>query len=239
MPRPKVGGLTLLLAIGVWLAILVVALVVTIESLVAASLLLHDGDAARRLGADFAAIVSAEAYLALLVALFIAFGGRTGVGQRLGFHFTSWRHLGLAFLVWLAAVAVGGTLTGIQSAIFRNTPENNTSQVLGLAHDPVFVAVIVPTITLLGPFTEELLFRGALFGWLRGHMPVVLAALLSAAAFGGLHFIPTLFVFLFSFGLAAAFVYHLTGSTLNTFVMHACQNTLAVVATYLSLSHGG
>jgi membrane protease YdiL (CAAX protease family) len=43
---------------------------------------------------------------------------------------------------------------------------------------------------------------------------------------------PTLFVF----GLGAAWIRERTGSTFNSFAMHATQNTFAVVATYLLLS---
>ena len=44
---------------------------------------------------------------------------------------------------------------------------------------------------------------------------------------------------LFVFGLAATLVRARTGSTLNSFAMHATQNTMAVVATYALLSGAG
>ena len=85
------------------------------------------------------------------------------------------------------------------------------------------------------PICEELLFRGALFGWLRRYVPVALAAPVSAVVFSAAHRLPALAIPLFVFGLVAALYYRRTASTLNTMVMHACQNTAAVILVYAGL----
>ena len=187
--------------------------------------------------ADLVAIVLLEAYLALLGALAVWFGGPRGIVTRLGFRFTSLRHVAWAAAAWLTALALGGLATAALAPVL-GAPRSNAAPVLNLSFDPLFVALVIPTTALLAPACEELLFRGALYGWLRGRLPVPLAAVLSAAAFGGAHLLPPLFPYLFIFALLAAAVYQRTGSTLNTFVMHAGQNSLAVAATYYAIATG-
>jgi membrane protease YdiL (CAAX protease family) len=117
-------------------------------------------------------------------------------------------------------------------------PQSNAVALLRLAHDPLFVAMVLPTATLLAPATEEMLFRGGILGWLSGRLPFSLAAIVSAILFAGAHLIVSAFAYLFLFGLAAAFVVRRTGSTFNTFARHACQNTLAIGAAYALLQSG-
>jgi membrane protease YdiL (CAAX protease family) len=184
---------------------------------------------------DVLAIVLAEAYLLLLATLLAAFGGPRGVRDRLGFRYTGLRNLALAWVAWLFALTAGAAILVILQPLL-GPPRSNAEDVLRIARDPLAVAVLVPTATLLAPLTEELLFRGALFGWLRERLPWWAAAVISAAIFAGAHLIPALFPSFFVFGLVAAAVYQYTRSTLNTFVMHASQNTLAVIVAYAVVS---
>lgn len=179
---------------------------------------------------DLGALYMLEAYLVLVVAMAAGFGGVRGLAHRLGFHFTSWRDLTLAPVLWLAALIVGGLLTALLAPLLGHGPSNSVA-LFGRARDPLFLALTVGTVVLLGPAAEEMLFRGALFGWLRGRTPAAAAAAISAATFAAAHLLPAAFPFLFVFGIAAAIMYERTGSTLNSFAMHACQNAFAVVVT--------
>lgn len=187
--------------------------------------------------ADLGAIVLVEAYVSLLVTLAACFGGPRGLADRLGFHFTSLRDVRWAILGWAATLIVGGLLTAALTPVLGQ-PKSNATAVLKVSFDPLFVALVVPTVALLAPACEELLFRGALYGWLRVRLPVLAAVPISAAVFGGAHLIPPLFPYLFVFGVIAALLYQRTGSTLNTFLMHAGQNTLAVAVTYYGIASG-
>jgi len=189
---------------------------------------------ARGHAGDVKAIVLAEAYLLLLATLLACFGGPRGVRDRLGFRYTGLWNLALAWAAWLVALAAG-TLVLVILAPLLGRPRSNAEDLLRIARDPLAVVVLVPTVTLLAPLAEELLFRGALFGWLRARLPWWAAAVISAAIFAGAHLIPALFPTFFVFGLAAAAVYQYTRSTLNTFVMHASQNTLAVLVVFTLL----
>ncbi len=227
-----VSGRRLLLALALWIVFVAVAGGITFALLV-----LGARSWTRAHSADLGAILLCEAYLALLASLAVAFGGARGLRQQLGFRYTSLPDLALALGAWVTALILGLVLTGALTPLLGR-PRSNAVAVLQLSFDPLFVALVVPTVCLLAPAAEELLFRGALFGWLRGRLPVPVAIGLSAATFAALHLLPPLLPFLFVFGVAAALIYQRTGSTMNSFVMHATQNSLAVVATYVALAQG-
>ena len=184
---------------------------------------------------DFSASFVAAAYALLFAALWIGFGGPRGLARTLGFHYTSAAHLLVAPVVWLVTVLVGSILA-VPFHPWLGAPKSNAAPLVKSASDPYATVVLVFTVVVMAPVCEELLFRGGIFGWLRGYLPVGAAAVLSAAAFGGVHLFPPALVVLFVFGISAALLYQRTGSTLNTFVMHACQNALAVAAVYAGLA---
>lgn len=228
-----VSGWRVLLVVVLWLALAAVAAVVT---LAAVRLAFVDWGRAHR--ADIVAFLLGEAYLALLVALLVVFGGPSGLRDRLRFRFTSVVDLALALGVWVATLGLGVVVSAALVPLLGE-PQSNTAPLLGMSFDPLFVGIVVPTICLLGPLCEELLFRGALFGWLRGWLPALVTMLITAALFAGAHLLPTLFPIFFVFGLGAGWIRERTDSTLNSFAMHATQNTFAVIVTYLVLTHGG
>jgi membrane protease YdiL (CAAX protease family) len=187
--------------------------------------------ALREHSADVVAVLMLAGYVALLGALLIAFGGIRGLTQRLGFRVTRPWTLLLSPPLWLATLLVGGMLT-LPLEHFFGRPPATAAQLLGRARDPFYLAVIVATVCLVAPALEEMFFRGALFGWLRLRAPVPVAAFVSATIFGAVHLTPLLLPYLVLFGVVASYVYEKTGSTVNTFVMHACQNSVALAAAY-------
>lgn len=228
----KVSGRRLLLTLGLWAGLAAVVLGATILT---GRLLPRAWVAGRR--ADLGAILFAEAYLTLLAALLLAFGGPAGLRDRLRFRFTSTLDLAASLGAWLAAAVVGTVVTVALSPLLGQ-PQSNTATLLGQSFDAFFVVVVVLTACLLAPFCEELLFRGALFGWLVGRLPVPVSVVITAAVFAGAHLLPLLFPVLFVLGLALTLVRAATGSTLNSFAMHVTQNTVAAVAFYALLAQG-
>jgi membrane protease YdiL (CAAX protease family) len=228
---PRVAGWRVAATLGLWAVFVAVLLGGTVLAL---RIGFQDVVAAHR--AAVGAVLIVEAYAALFLSLLIAFGGWRGLRDRLGLRFTAFRHIGLALLAWVSALVLGAVATALLSPLL-GPPQSNATELLGRSFDPVFVVLIVPTVCVFAPLCEELLFRGAIFGWLRYRLPVPLAAVISAAVFAGAHLLPPLFPELFVFGLATALIYQTTGSTLNSFAMHATQNTFAVVITYAVLTH--
>jgi hypothetical protein len=97
------------------------------------------------------------------------------------------------------------------------------------------VALIVAGILI--PISEELFFRGALYGWLRRRYRVWVAVLASATVFGLAHF-DSLGVIISSFimGLVIALVYEYTRSLWTAIAIHIFNNSLAVVLLYAVLA---
>jgi membrane protease YdiL (CAAX protease family) len=224
-----VSGRRLLAVVAAWAvaAATVYAAIVVLARLIARTFV-------REHAGDFTAGFVLAAYLLLFGALWIGFGGPRGLARALGFRFTSAIHLLLAPVLWLATVLVG-TLVAVPFQRWLGPPKSNAVPLVRSVSDPYATAMLVFTVVLLAPLCEELLFRGAVFGWLRNHFPVGVAAVASAALFSAVHRFPPALVVLFVFGFSAALFYQRTGSTLNTFVMHACQNSVAIAAVYAGL----
>ena len=176
-------------------------------------------------------------YLALLAGLYLAYGGYRGVTQILGFRWTKVSDLAVAWAAWLVTIVIGGLLTSVTEKV-TGPPTSNVAPLVETSFSPWFVAAMVPVVVLVGPAAEELAFRGAIFGWLRTRFPLAFAVAGSAAVFAVAHLIPALIPLFFVFGVSAALVYQATGSTFNSFVMHATQNAVALAVTYLSLGRG-
>jgi membrane protease YdiL (CAAX protease family) len=114
---------------------------------------------------------------------------------------------------------------------------------VSFAQDPGMLAAGVETLhgwslavglLAIGPLVavgEELLYRAALFGWLRGRLPVLAAALLSSLVFAATHGLEGA-AFAFVTGLGLAWLYHRSGSLWPGIAVHATNNmtTLLIVA---------
>jgi hypothetical protein len=100
---------------------------------------------------------------------------------------------------------------------------------------PNFLASLI-AIGVLAPISEELFFRGALFGWLRRHVRLWVAVLVSAGLFGLAHF-DSVGVMISSFimGIAVALAYEATHSLWTAIAIHVFNNSLAVILAYLAL----
>lgn len=85
---------------------------------------------------------------------------------------------------------------------------------------------------LLAPFSEEIFFRGLIFGGLTQRLPVVAAAGISALLFGLLHGLGVLGP-IFVLGLGLAYVYHRTGSVWASMVTHSLVNTVSLALLFL------
>jgi len=99
--------------------------------------------------------------------------------------------------------------------------------------DQVVFAVNLALVVLVGPFVEELLFRGVGFGLLHPFGRAV-AVIGSAAAFAAVHGLVEGFALIFLLGLGLAVMRELTGSIVPGFALHATFNAIAVAAAALS-----
>ena len=100
-----------------------------------------------------------------------------------------------------------------------------------IAEDFGAVPVQVLLIAVAAPISEEVCFRGMLFGGLRERWPRIAAALVSGLIFGGLHAltglsaVPVLIVF----GFILALLYEKTGSVVPGILLHMLNNSIALI----------
>jgi uncharacterized protein len=129
-------------------------------------------------------------------------------------------------LKWMAA-AIGVYLVSIviYAALIVEPHQKDVAEALG----PVVAQVLL--IAILAPISEEVCFRGLLFGGLRERLPRVAAALVAGTIFGGLHAItgitavPPLIVF----GFLLCLLYEKTGSIVPGIVLHMLNNSVALL----------
>jgi membrane protease YdiL (CAAX protease family) len=93
------------------------------------------------------------------------------------------------------------------------------------------VPIQVLLIVIAAPVSEEVCFRGMLFGGLRERMPRVAAALLSGAIFGALHALTGVSAVppLIAFGFILALLYEKTGSIVPCILLHMLNNSVALL----------
>jgi len=86
-------------------------------------------------------------------------------------------------------------------------------------------------IVIAAPISEEVCFRGMLFGGLRERWPRIAAALLSGLIFGGLHALTGLSAVppLIAFGFILALLYEKTGSIVPAILLHMLNNSVALL----------
>ena len=85
------------------------------------------------------------------------------------------------------------------------------------------------------PFAEELIFRGLLFRWLRRHLPLIVAAMLSGVVFGLVHGFLEVIVAASLLGMALAMVYEWTQSLWPPVIVHATNNSIVIALMFLAL----
>ncbi len=178
--------------------------------------------------------------LAIWGSVYLVATRRYGMGPRaLGFRGLSWRALLRAIVVWLLCLPIIALVLGLGAEVFE--AEEGASQVDDLTillESPLRFAGALLFVGILMPWSEELLFRGVIYGWMRERFGVGAGAVLSAFVFSLPHLYPEVLVPVFILGIGFALIYEWTGTLWASFAVHAAHNTLHLVWLYLSLHHG-
>ncbi|MEX0972263.1 MAG: type II CAAX endopeptidase family protein [Solirubrobacterales bacterium] len=170
-------------------------------------------------------LATALAFLLVPLAIAARWGAST-LGEML-------RRLGVrrfrpgAALKWGAA-AIGAYLVfaAVYAGIFGAPEQEDIAEGFGAL--PVQILLIV----FAASISEELCFRGMLFGGLRRRYPRLIAAVLSAAIFGSLHALTGLSAVppLIAFAVILCLLYEKTGSIVPGVVLHMLNNSAALAA---------
>ena len=125
----------------------------------------------------------------------------------------------------LAAIGVYLLFSGVYVALIGQPKQKDIAEGFGTV--PVQVLLIV----IAAPISEEVCFRGMLFGGLRERLPRLAAALISALVFGGLHATTGVSAVppLIAFGFILALLYEKTGSIVPGILLHMLNNSVALL----------
>ena len=183
-----------------------------------------------------ATIIATEVYLSFIAGHMIAFGGFRNMLHRLQLGPASWRQIGLAFLLWLAMwvffiityLTLGsswGVVRDIGKAVL--TIGSLYGRLDGASPELTIFAIIQPI--LITPLMEELIFRGSLYGWLRGKLSARLTILITAVIFALYHPLIYLYPIAFVFGLLSGWFRERTKSLMPFLIMHVLNSILLIV----------
>jgi len=133
----------------------------------------------------------------------------------------------LSALKWMGAAIGAYLLFAFLYVVLFGEPEQTD-----IAEDFGPLPFQILLIAVAAPISEELCFRGMLFGGLRERLPRLGAALLSAAIFGALHAVTGISAVppLIAFGFILALLYERTGSIVPGILLHMLNNSVALVA---------
>ena len=114
---------------------------------------------------------------------------------------------------------------------FLGLPDLMQDTFLGMSRN-VFGII---SITIMAPLVEELLFRGAIQGYmLRKGIKPLYAILIASAIFGIVHMNPIQIPFAFAIGLIFGWLYYRTGSVIPGIVGHFINNSIACIQMAVS-----
>jgi len=130
-------------------------------------------------------------------------------------------------LKWTAA-AIGAYL--LFALLYSSLVVEPKQEDIADGFGPIPVQILL--IVFAAPISEELCFRGMLFGGLRERLPRLAAALLAGLIFGGLHALTgvTAVPPLIFFGFVLALLYERTGSIVPCILLHMLNNSVALLA---------
>ena len=184
-------------------------------------------------------IITTEVYLSLIVGHIIAFGGFWQMRQRLQLGPTPWRNVGMAFLLWLAMWAVFVVIYMVLSSSVVVVSETGKAilkigslygRLEGASLGLMTLAIIQPV--LITPLAEEIIFRGSLYGWLRGKLNANLTILITATLFALYHPLIYLWPIVFVFGLLSGWVRERTKSLTPFLIIHMLNSIAMIAAAY-------
>jgi uncharacterized protein len=151
---------------------------------------------------------------------------RGGASFREGLRRLGLRRFRPSALKWMAAAVGAYLLFAALYVAFVVEPEQKD-----IAEGFGAVPVQVLLIAFVAPVSEEVCFRGMLFGGLRERLPTLAAALISGLIFGALHAVTGISAVppLAMFGFVLALLYEKTGSIVPGILLHVLNNSVALL----------
>jgi membrane protease YdiL (CAAX protease family)/uncharacterized RDD family membrane protein YckC len=166
----------------------------------------------------------------LLIVLLVRWRRHTPL-TALGLRLPAWPWLAAGLPLGFAAYIledVGGVIDRIVLPA-----ANTTNQCVGIRGEfGGSVALTLLAVAVIAPISEEIIFRGFIFRWLQGRLPLWSAVLVSAAIFSTAHAgwaEPSLFLPVFLGGVLLAYVYAKSRSVWPGVIIHMSINIVGVI----------
>ena len=210
-PQLAVGGV--LLALGVGTLMGVPAVIVD-----------SPGDGDLSTGANVIVQLATALSFVLVPILIASRWGEVSLGEalrRLGV-----RRFGGEAIGWMVVAAIAYlAFAAIYASLFGVPEQEDIADSFGTL--PLQILLIV----IAAPISEEICFRGMVFGGLRTRLPAWAAALISGLIFGLLHALTGLSAVppLMAFGFVLALLYEKTGSIVPGIILHMLNNSVALI----------
>jgi uncharacterized protein len=230
-PPPPIPGAVMPRTIGIgWIVLGIVLAILVVPAVLGGIAFVIAGDPEN----DVALIVAQAFFAAGLVAVPIFLLRAlhvTPVAGRLGVRkFRFWSGIGWMF----AAYGLFFVFALVYGLVVRTDTEQQVLQDIAAEKDTAILVAQGILVIVFAPISEELFFRGFLFGGLRGRMTFWPAALVSGVFFGLIHLLGgswEVIAPLAAFGVLLAWLYERTGSLGPPILMHAIQNSIAFTVT--------
>jgi len=116
--------------------------------------------------------------------------------------------------------------------LIQRSYEEQLAELMGILHGPGGLVLGLLVIGFIGPFGEELFFRGFAYRCFRARWGPLVGMLSSAFLFSVTHLNPAGLLSIFAIGCALAYLYERTGTLVAPFALHAANNIAAVLVAY-------
>ena len=148
------------------------------------------------------------------------------VGE-LGWRRVSWRWVLAAVPLTVAGLFIAGALGGVAQTLLPHT-QNTQCITVQREYGHAFLLAL-PVVCVAAPIVEETVFRGVLYRWLRGVLPIGPAMVVSGGIFALFHLNPLLFLPLAGLGVLLAWIYERSRSIWPGVLVHALFNLVGLI----------
>lgn len=152
----------------------------------------------------------------------------------------SWSDIGLAPLTFVAYTLVSAGVLALAAVWLPSIPLDQAQDVgfkaFGSRTDNILAFM---TLVIVAPIAEEVLFRGYLYGKLKGYVPAIWAALATSLLFGIAHFQWNVGIDVFILSMFLCGLRSLTGSIWAGILVHILKNALAYYILFINPLLGG
>ncbi|MCR5716144.1 MAG: CPBP family intramembrane metalloprotease [Lachnospiraceae bacterium] len=166
-------------------------------------------------------------FVPALLLLFVM-KGQDKVNDLLGFHTVHLSTVALTILFTILIMPLATLLNAISMLFVENVVSSYSEEMLEMPFWQVFLIVAV-----VGPFCEEVIFRGIIYHGYRKSRNLVLSVIFSALLFGLIHMNFNQALYAFGLGIMLALLCEATGSVWMTFLAHMIFNGENVAILFL------